>query len=111
MKKQNILIELTKTLQRLTFLLSLDPSSIWTETFRRSSEIAEKMLDAPLDFAQLAQLSASIRHVFGGVGSFNDYEPMRFNPASGRYIPIEGAEDFDALRRKVYELSIALIEQ
>lgn len=111
MKKQEILFELANALEQLNAMLSLDATSKWAGLFRHAAEVAKQMSDLPFDPSESARFSASIRHVFGGVGSFNDYEPMQFDPSSGRYITINGTEGFDALRRKVYELATALIEQ
>ncbi|MCG1046298.1 hypothetical protein IHE31_06155 [Mycetohabitans rhizoxinica] len=109
MNKFSTLDQLADTLLRLVNLLTLDPSCQWVHKFKLDLEQANRLKAMSFNSSDLAKLSASIRHVYGGMGSFNDYEPTWYDSATGRYVPIKGTEDFDMLRKKVFDLAIALI--
>lgn len=109
MSKLSTLDKLADALLKLVTLLALDPSCQWTKKFKLDQERADQLRLLPLNFRELAELSASIRYVFGGMGSFNDYAPTRYVPATGRYLAIPGTEEFDALRKEVFDLALELI--
>jgi hypothetical protein len=109
MNKLSILDQLAEELARLVTLLSLDPSCQWVHKFKLDLEQTNRLKAMPFKSSDLAHLSASISQVYGGMGSFNDYEPAWYDPATGRYAPIPGTEDFDALRGRVFDLARALI--
>jgi hypothetical protein len=109
MNKLNTLDQLAGALLRLTILLALDSSCRWLHKFELDLEQVNRLRAAPFDSTDLAHLSASIRQVYGGMGSFNDYEPAQYDAATGRYTPIPGTEDFEVVRREVFDLAIGLI--
>ncbi|MCG1041483.1 hypothetical protein KQH60_02415 [Mycetohabitans sp. B8] len=109
MNKLSTLNQLADTLLRLVNLLALDPSCQWVHKFKLDLEQVNRLKEMSFNSSDLANLSASIRQVYGGMGSFNDYEPTRYDSVTGRYTLIAGTEDFDMLRRKVFDLAMALI--
>lgn len=99
---------LVGSLGRLVDLLRLDSSCQWLQHFETCLRRAQQLLETRFIQASLDELSSSVMSVYGGMGSFNDYAPMRFDPISGRYSHLPGAETFDDVATRVYEDAIAL---
>jgi hypothetical protein len=57
----------------LVELLEKDPSCPWTHHFLKSLETARELQAKGFTQAQLNDLSGSVRRVYAGMGSFNDY--------------------------------------
>jgi hypothetical protein len=64
---------LASSLALLVDLLEKDPSCTWTRHFLRSLETARELQAKGFTQAQLNELSGSVRCVYAGMGSFNDY--------------------------------------
>ncbi|WP_408265267.1 DUF6966 domain-containing protein [Paraburkholderia sediminicola] len=109
MNKLSILDQLIDALASLVALLALDPGCQWRRKFESDLAIGRHLKDGAVGTVDLAALSASVRHVYGGMGSFNDYAPVIYDAATRRYAPIPGTEDFDSIRGRVFDLALALI--
>lgn len=109
MNKLTALDQLIEALGRLVALLVLDPGCQWTRKFESDLAWAHQLKSGQVNASDLADLSASIRHVYGGMGSFNDYAPAVYASATRRYTPIPGTEDFDMVRSEVFDLALVLI--
>jgi len=109
MNKFDTLDQLTVALLRLVSLLSLDSGSQWTRKFESDLQWARSLKGKQFDAIEFSNLSTSIRHVYAGMGSFNDYAQATYDPTTHRYIPIPGTEDFDAVRSTVFDLALALV--
>jgi len=109
MSQLSTLDQLVDALVRLVALLALDPACQWTRHFASELERARQLREGMISSRELAELSASIRHVFGGMGSFNDYAPAVYDSATRRYVVVPGTEDFDSVRCEVFDLALALI--
>lgn len=101
--------ELVVALGRLITNLDLDPDCQWKGHFVQCLSRAQFLLDAGFDQEALNGLSASVRSVFGGMGSFNDYVPARFNSLTGQYAAIEGMEGFNRAAGSVYDAALKLV--
>ncbi|MFW2478876.1 MAG: DUF6966 domain-containing protein [Lentimonas sp.] len=66
---QNVLVPLCE-------LLRLDKPTYWLAHFARCLQTTDQLLLNGFDQAALNELSLSVRSVFGGMGSFNDYVPI-----------------------------------
>jgi hypothetical protein len=106
--RQKQLTRLTESLRRLVYILRLDNSCQWRKHFETQLAIAEQLLAEGFTQDQLAELSSSICFVFSGMGSFNDYFPGRYDAATGRYTPLPGSEDFEAVSQAVAEQAFEL---
>ncbi|MDR7307944.1 DUF6966 domain-containing protein [Rhodoferax saidenbachensis] len=102
------LVLLIETLSELVTVLALDPSCQWHEHFQGCLSEAMGLRSGRVDQKALSMLSASIRSVYGGAGSFNDYVPVVFD-AAGSYAVIKGAEGFEALASRTYDLALELV--
>lgn len=102
--------QLVRALKTLVEILRLDPSCQWTTKFENDLAKASGLLNK-CDEDDLHSLSASVRYVFRGMGSFNDYSPAIYNPATGKYDPIPGADDFEKVTQEVFDLSLKLISK
>jgi hypothetical protein len=102
------LSRLVDVLRDLTVTLSLDTSCQWTPHFRRCLAHAEELLVSGFTQEQLAALSTSITHCFGGAGSFSDYAPGSYDRSTGRYLALSGAENFEIYAHAVCEQATEL---
>ncbi|ALP68634.1 DUF6966 domain-containing protein [Paraburkholderia caribensis] len=109
MNKLTALDQLIEALEKLVALLVLDPGCQWTRKFKSDLVWARQLRAGPVAARGLADLSSSIRHVYGGMGSFNDYAPAAYESTTGRYTLIPGTEDFDMVRSEVFDLALTLI--
>lgn len=109
MKKFTELDQLIEALVRLLSLLALDPECQWTHKFSSNLAWARQLQSGQVSASDLANLSSSIRHVYGGMDSFNDYAPVAYELGTRSYISIPGAEDFDMVRSEVFDLALALV--
>ena len=91
-------------------MLYLDKQCAWTEKFERDMDRASQLLEHGFSDRDLASLSTTIRYVYQGMGSFNDYGPGLYNPKTGRYEAVSGTENFESLNQRVYELALNLYE-
>jgi hypothetical protein len=108
MKKDKILKDLIDSLSKLVGILEMDPGCQWIEAFRNSLNQAQSLVGRNYGKEELRNLSTSITHVYGGMGSFNDYWPGIYDPNTGRYTQIPGTEDFKNVSGEVYNLALEL---
>jgi hypothetical protein len=102
------LSHLADALRDLVGTLAQDHSCQWTTHFRRCLAHAEELLSTGFTQEQLAELSASVTHCYGGMGSFSDYAPTRYDSSTGRYTGIPGTETFETFAGATYERALAL---
>jgi hypothetical protein len=100
---QNLVLHLSD----LTRLLSLDPNCQWSRHFSECLSTAKWLSSAGASQRQLNQLSGSVMSVFGGMGSFNDYAPVR-PIKNGTFSVIPGMESFTEVSGRVYDSAVAL---
>ena len=98
--------ELIIGLEHLLSWLDLDPRCQWAKHFSRMNYEAIQLRDNGFTQDQLNSLSTSIRSVYGGMGSFNDYCPPPMDKKRATWYkdstkPKEPSSD-------VYELALAL---
>jgi hypothetical protein len=108
MNNIDTLKQLRDSLLRLLEILRLDKNCHWTSKFENDLMRCEELLNTSPSKEDIYSLSSSIRSVFQGIGSFNDYAPGIYNPSTRRYEPIPGTEDFEAITNKVFDLSVDL---
>jgi len=96
------LASLQRHLRALIALLRLDPECPWTRHFESCLSRAELLANGAPDQKALNALSGSVMHVFGGMGSFNDYAPWRHGQV------IRGMEALDAASGAVYDAALEL---
>lgn len=108
MTTDETLQKLSLLLRRLVAIMRLDPKCQWLP--KVESDLAEclRLGGGAYSAADLINLSASITYVFQGMGSFNDYAPALYDPLTGRFAVIPGAEDFAAVSKEVFDLAIRL---
>jgi len=88
--------------------LEHDSECQWTESFRGNLSQCQCLLLKGFTDRQLHDLGRSITSVYGGMGSFNDYFPGKYNETTGRYEEISGMENFEEQSRSVFESAQAL---
>ena len=89
-------------LRALVAMLRLDADCPWTRHFKSCLSRAELLANGDPDQHALDALSGSVLHVFGGMGSFNDYAPWH----NGQVI--RGMEALDAASGAVYDAALEL---
>lgn len=75
MIKRDALLALSSALNDLIFLLRLDTKCPWTLKFEADCVTANELLENGFSDDELMQLVVSIKYVYQGMGSFNDYSP------------------------------------
>jgi len=110
MNKDEILRKLIESLEKLIKMMELDPKSRLIDVFRDNLDKAKSILsEQPVKKDDLVDLSHSITSIYqGGMGSFNDYAPGKYNPSTCRWTPIPGTEDFENVRSEVYNFALEL---
>ncbi|KAA9001325.1 hypothetical protein FJU30_08905 [Affinibrenneria salicis] len=98
---------LTEYLELLCELLRLDSQCGWTTHFEHSLSVANRLLETGFEQVELNELSLSIRSVYGGMGSFNDYVPLVDTPAYRAWRRQHA--DADRVTSKVYDAALALM--
>ena len=96
------LTSLRDALQRLVEVLECDPDCQWRNHFANCLEEAQYLLIHGFEQSALNDLSGSIRQVYGGSGSFSDYAPLGYDPESGTWKLLPGAEAFSEASGEVY---------
>lgn len=77
---------LVRSLENLTNSLEADPHSGWLNHFRHHLSEAQYLLKNGFTQDDLNSLSTSLRSVYGGMGSFNDYyNPLDKTNIIGKY--------------------------
>jgi hypothetical protein len=102
--------DLIENLTKLVDLMRLDPNCQWLPKFESDLAVCSRLKDRGYTPDDLYALSNSVTYVFQGMGSFNDYEPGIYNKSTGRFEPIDGTEEFEQIKTKVYDLARRLCE-
>ncbi|VXC07759.1 conserved hypothetical protein [Pseudomonas sp. 8AS] len=90
--------ELQKALMPLCELLRLDKPTYWLAHFEHCLQTTDQFLAHGFDQTSLNELSISVRNVFGGMGSFNDYvPPMKTKESSAWYQKYDNPENIIGL--------------
>ncbi len=105
--RESQLRELEQALKLLCELLRLDPACRWRSHFERCLEAASRLLHQGFEQSDLNELSGSVRHVFGGMGSFNDYVPVMNTKESSAWYQKCGNPD--KVIGLVYEKALGLM--
>ena len=92
-------------LAALNEVLDLDPRCQWHRHFASCLHEA-RSLTGHASQQQLNELSGSVMSVFGGMGSFNDYAPVR--SSGGSFTVIPGMDSLTDVSGLVYESALAL---
>jgi hypothetical protein len=100
---------LIHSLSDLTAILDLDPNCQWRSHFLSSSVMAEEVRLRSFSQDDLNELSGSVRHVFGGMGSFSDYCPLKQDMKTKSWHPIPGMERLTDVSNAVYESALQLM--
>jgi len=100
---QNLIVHLLNLEQ----VLALDPTCQWAGHFSRCLSTAKWLASAGASQDQLNELSGSVMSVFGGMGSFNDYAPVR-STGDGAFAAISGMEGLTNVSGLVYDSALAL---
>ncbi|MFC3702865.1 DUF6966 domain-containing protein [Reinekea marina] len=105
-QKEQVLIEIRSAIEQLILHLKTDKSCLWTAHFEKQLRHINDLIEYGYVDDDLYQLSSSIRAVYGGMGSFNDY----YNPnqSKERNELIEKFGSSNDLSSKVYDLAIKL---
>lgn len=109
MNRKETLKQLCEALRDLVGLLRLDKRCRWTDKFERDLDQASQLLKNGFSDQDIENLSTSIRYVYQGSGSFNDYGPGTYNPKTGRYDATHDTENFEAVSQRVYDLALKLL--
>ncbi|RUL62029.1 hypothetical protein EKH79_14030 [Dyella dinghuensis] len=99
--------ELNVRLGELLLVLTQDPLCQWHKHFAKCQQRAAFLLSQGFTQSDLNELSGSVKHVYGGAGSFNDYAPVRAN-ADGSFGIIAGMDHLSELSSKVYDSALAI---
>ena len=99
---------LAASLMELTEVLSFDPRCQWRRHFELCLATARQLRATEFSQIQLNELSGSVRSVFGGMGSFNDYAPVSL-AQDGSVSVIPGMERLDQIAGQVHENALALM--
>jgi hypothetical protein len=108
MERTNQLDELIEALSKLTEMLTLDSSCQWRRHFEHCLVNARELRSNGFEQSNLNELSGSIRYVYGGMGSFNDYAPIAADE-TGSFSVIGGMEGMDVIANHVYERALNLM--
>jgi hypothetical protein len=99
---------LIESLSELTELLALDSSCQWRRHFENCLAGARELRSKGFEQSDLNELSGSVRYVYGGMGSFNDYAPVAAN-ATGTFSVIRGMDGLEVIANHVYERALNLM--
>ena len=99
---------LAGSLEQLVAMLRLDPACQWRAHFESSLQRARDLLESDFSQDDLSGFSASVMHVFGAAGSFNDYAPVIYDSATGRCSGIPGMDGFEHVSSRVYDQALSL---
>tara|TARA_B100000614_G_scaffold255651_1_gene273015 strand:+ start:2024 stop:2383 length:360 start_codon:yes stop_codon:yes gene_type:complete len=103
-KKQ--LDKLIQALEHLCIHLRLDKGCPWIDHFENQLEKAKSLTNSQFSQNDLNELSSSIRSVYGGMGSFNDYYNPSFSKQRNKIIKQLGSSV--DLSEHVYEYALEL---
>ncbi len=99
--------DLVAHLSALIDVLAFDTQCQWRRHFTSCLSTATSLSSGSPSQQQLNELSGSVMSVFGGMGSFGDYAPVREVPG-GTFSVIPGMETLPDLSGRVYGSALAL---
>nr|WP_319495134.1 hypothetical protein [uncultured Desulfobacter sp.] len=105
-KQKKQLELLIQALEHLCTHLRVDKDCPWTDHFERQLNNAMNLFHNGFTQDDLNSLSSSVRSVYGGMGSFNDYYNPNFTKQRNKIIEQIGSS-LD-LSEKVYEYALEL---
>jgi hypothetical protein len=104
--KEEILEDLVRNLTRMVDILQQDPDCTWTRGFEGSLADGLELKKKGCPEEEFREFCGAVRDKFlGGMGSFNDYYPIRRDPKTGNQVDIPGAEGFETLSNQIYNLA------
>lgn len=109
MTQREALLVLSSALEELISLLKLDAGCQWTSKFETDRIVANELLRNGFSNEELEQLALSVKYVYQGMGSFNDYSPGKYNISTRQYEAIPGAENFEEASQKVFDAANELV--
>lgn len=98
---------LQSALAALCELLRLDTPTHWLSHFERCLHTTDQLIAQGFDQTSLNELSRSVRQVFGGMGSFNDYIPVMNTKESSAWYQKHGSPE--AITNLVYDSALCLM--
>ena len=104
--KDLVLSDLKSAIDQLCLHLKIDKSCIWTAHFEKQLKQIQDLIEYGYVEENLYELSSSIRSVYGGMGSFNDYYNPHQSKERNELIKQYGSSR--DLSSKVYDLAIKL---
>ncbi|AZZ98454.1 hypothetical protein [Pseudoalteromonas sp. R3] len=104
--KDIVLSDLKLAIEQLCLHLKIDKSCIWTDHFERQLKQINDLIEYGYVEENLYELSSSVRAVYGGMGSFNDYYYPHQSKERNELIKKYGSSR--DLSSKVYDLALKL---
>jgi hypothetical protein len=106
--KKSVLNELVHNLSLLIEMLKLEPgpNHRYAPFFEYYLEQARQLAEQEFTFEELKELSISLEGLFNP--TFLDYSPAVFDPATGRFTPVKGTENYYEVQSKVSQLTLEL---
>ncbi|WP_139164018.1 DUF6966 domain-containing protein [Desulfoluna spongiiphila] len=105
--RKNQLDKLIQSLEHLCIHLRLDEDCPWIDHFERQLENAKSLSNSKFTQKELSDLSSSIRSVYGGMGSFNDYYNPNYTKHRNEVMKLLGSST--DLSERVYEYALELM--
>jgi len=102
--------ELIRSLEALVAALRCDPETAWFEIFDARLAEARSLAGSAAPTIDVRQLARDVLDSFrGGMGSFNDYAPVRYEEASRAWQAIPGLEHERELADDVHDKAVTLL--
>jgi hypothetical protein len=109
MNGEKQLERLISCLSELVTILSNDPRCQWQKHFSSALSRAKKLKLFGYDQSDLNELSNSIRDVFCGSDSFNDYLPGTFDSTTNYFTMFSGMEQLVKVSGIVHDCALELM--
>lgn len=104
--KDIVLADLKLAIEQLCMHLKTDESCIWTNHFEKQLKQVNDLIEYGYVEENLYELSSSIRAVYGGMGSFNDYYNPHQSKERNELIKLYGSSG--DISSRVYDLAVKL---
>ena len=104
--KDIVLSDLKLAIEQLCLHLKTDECCIWTNHFENQLKQVNDLIEYGYVEENLYELSSSVRAVYGGTGSFNDYYNPHQSKEKNELIKLYGSSC--DLSSKVYDLAVKL---
>jgi hypothetical protein len=102
--------ELIRSLEALVAALHCDPDPGWFDVFDARLARARSLATSAAPTVDVGELARDVLTCYrGGMGSFNDYAPVRYDEASGAWQVIPGLEHERELADDVHDKAVALL--